>query len=137
MEFDFEKLFKYLRIENSLIVLGVLSLLISIYKEYILGIKLGFLFLSFGIIFRLHNVSIVIDIFKRYTEKFRYKRKILIYDKNKGKNIESEEYHIDLEKIWDIVLFEFTICLILVLIFVYLFICLITNNYQIFLIKYF
>ena len=47
MEFqiDLEKILRILAIENSLLVLGVLSFLISIYNQFILGMKLGFLFL--------------------------------------------------------------------------------------------
>ena len=42
---DLEKILRILAIENSLLVLGVLSFLISIYNQFILGMKLGFLFL--------------------------------------------------------------------------------------------
>ena len=125
MELDFEKLFKYLRIENSLIVLGVLSLLISIYNKYILGMKLGFLFLIFGATFRFYSLSIVNGLFQNYMDKFRYKRKTLVYDKEKNINSETEEYVIPFKKSWYIQLIDFIVCLIILLLLVYLFICLV------------
>lgn len=125
MEFDFEKLFTHLRIENSLIILGVLSILISIYNSYILGIKLGFLFLLFGAIFRFYNISIVRGLFSNYMDKFRYKRKTLVYNKEKSINNETEEYVIPFNKSWYINFIDFLLCLLILIFFVYLFILLV------------
>lgn len=125
MEFDFEKLFKNLAVENSLLILGVLSVFISIYNKYLLGMKLGFLFLLFGAIFRFYRINIVKGLFFNYMDRFRYKRKTLIYDAKKGTYKKSEEYVIPFKKSWHIQLIDFLICLFILLLLIYFFIGLI------------
>ena len=125
MEIDFEKLFKNLGIEGALIILGVLSLLFSIYNKYILGIKLGFLFLSFGMIFRFYNLSIVRGIFNNYLDKFKQKRKTLVYDEKKYIYNKTEEYSTPFEKTKYFQFIDFILCLILLSIFAFFFLLLI------------
>ncbi|MDD5178491.1 MAG: hypothetical protein PHT54_04410 [Candidatus Nanoarchaeia archaeon] len=122
MEIDFEKIFKYLRIENALILLGVLSFLVSLYNEYIFGMKISFWFLFSGAIFRFYNISIVNGIFLNYMDKFRYKRKTLVFDKDKSVYNETEEYVVPFRKSWWIHLVDLILCLFLVLLLVYLYV---------------
>ncbi len=122
VEFDFEKLFKYLAVENSLLIVGIFSFLISIYNEYLLGMKLGFLFLLFGAIIRFYRINFVQGIFYNYMDRYRYKRKTLYFDEKKGKTSEIEQYVIPFSGSWHMNLVDFVMLSIILLIFIYAFI---------------
>ncbi len=121
-KFDIEKFFQYLRIENSLILLGVFTFLISVYNEYILGMKLGFLFLLFGAIFRFYNLSIVTGIFNNYMNNPKYLKEKKIFDRKANKYIKIEKLSVPFKDSWHIFLADFLSCLFILFLLIYSFI---------------
>ena len=125
MELDFEKLFRYLAVENSLLIAGVLSLLISIYAQYILGMKIGFFFLIFGAFLRFYNLSIVKGIFNNYLNKPKYREVKKIYNEKSRKYDKEEFYRIPFKDSWYIHIFDFSLCLLFLICFIYVFLLII------------
>lgn len=120
MEFDFEKLFKWLATENSLFVLGVGSTLISMHNQYTLGIKLGVLFVIFGAIFRFYRINIVSGLLEKYKHKPKYKTKTLQRSEGKKDSVKLPRT-VPLSESWYLELIDFCLCLIILTTFVYLF----------------
>jgi hypothetical protein len=127
MEIDFEKLFRNIAVENSLLVIGALSLLISIYNEYLLGIKLGFSFIIFGGIIRFYNLNIHKGILHNYMEKPRYRSDLRSYSDKWGKCVDIPGYDIPFKESWYIELIDFFCCLAILSLFVYIFNLIITG----------
>jgi len=125
MDLDVGKIFENIRVENALLLLGVLSLLISIYNQYLLGMKVGFLFMIFGGIFRFYGMNIVRGTFINYLNKPKYLKEVKEFNEIKKDYIKVKRYIIPFSDSWYIHLIDFTLCLIILTLFTYIFIYLI------------
>ncbi len=99
----------------------ILSLLISIYNEYILDIKLGFLFILFGAILRFYNINICKGILHNYMNKPKYKTEIKEYCKEKKDFIKVPGYVIPFKDSWYLHAIDFLSCLLILSLFIYSF----------------
>ncbi len=121
MEIDFEKLFKNLAVENSLLVVGALSLLVSIYAHDILGIKIGFFLIMSGGFLRFYNISIVHGLINNRVRDSRYLVNKKFYDEVNGKYYYQESYVIPFKVSWLFTALDFCLCIIMTMIFVCIF----------------